>query len=79
MHSDDLKTKYSNWRDSILSKAYNPTIIPDIFMRPEILHFTIIRLPLRSEEKVEACRQMMKNIEPKIKQMIQKIGGKLKL
>ena len=83
MHSYDLKTRYKTWRDNILSNKnkYNKTVIDQIFMRPEILHFTILKLTLEDESRVEQARQMMKSIEPQVKDMIAKRGknGKLTL
>ena len=71
------------WRDDILAKkdSYNKTIINGIFMKPEILHYTIIQLPMATEASVEACRKMMKDMEPTIQNMIAQRGvnGKLKL
>ena len=57
MHSEDLKSRYCAWRDQILAKAdtYNETIIDKIFMKPEILHYTFLMLPLGDDGKVEAC------------------------
>ena len=83
MHSYDLKTRYKTWRDNILSNKnkYNKTVIDQIFMRPEILHFTILKLTLEDDSRVEQARQMMKSIEPQVKDMIAKRGknGKLTL
>jgi hypothetical protein len=68
MHSEDLKARYKSWRDGILNNRdnYNQTIIDRIFMRPEILHFTILMMPLEDENMVEEARNMMKSIEPQI-------------
>ena len=61
-------------------------------MKPEILHLTILMLPLGvehtgrgraepDEQKVEACRLVMKKLEPEILSLIQKHGvdGRLRL
>ena len=50
-------------------------------LRPEILHFTICMLPLSDDAKVEACRQVMRNIEPILQSEIKNRGenGKLRL
>ena len=56
MHSNEIKNQYANWRDDIKAKNYNPSIIDRIFLRPEILHLTILMMPLDTDEKVEMCR-----------------------
>ena len=61
-HSKELRAKYETWRDGILAKNYNPTIIDQIFLQPDILHFPILMLPMKKEIEVEACRQVMKEI-----------------
>ena len=48
-------------------------------MRPQILHFTIISLPLETQDKIDACKKMMAEIEPQIKDMIDKRGIKGRL
>lgn len=64
-----------------MQKNYNPTIIDRIFMKPEILHYTIFMLSLEDEEKVEQSRLVLISIENEIKEMIKNRGenGKLKL
>ena len=55
MHSEDLKTRYKTWRDGILANKdqYHKTVIDKIFMKPEILHFTLLMLPLENEARVQ--------------------------
>ena len=64
-----------------MQKNYNPTIIDRIFMKPEILHYTLFMLSLEDEEKVEQSRLVLISIENEIKEMIKNRGenGKLKL
>uniref|UniRef100_A0A7S3IF96 A-kinase anchor protein 7-like phosphoesterase domain-containing protein n=1 Tax=Strombidium inclinatum TaxID=197538 RepID=A0A7S3IF96_9SPIT len=80
-HSAELKAAYIEWRDDIMAHKYNETLIPRIFLRPEILHFTILKLPLENEERVEQCREFMKSIEVEVQELIKARGpnGKLVL
>ena len=79
----NLTSKYTAWRDEVLAKKYNKTIIPNIFMGPEKLHFTLLMLPLEPKEDgtdmVEACKQVLQTIEPTIVEMIKQRGEKGKL
>ena len=84
--SDTVKSVFLNWRDNILAHpkfVANPTIIEMLWAKPEMLHYTLLMLPLCNEygkvdeNKVEKCKQMMKELEPEITQMIKQRCGKL--
>ena len=72
---------YDEWKDKVLSCNYHETIIPKIFMRHQVIHYTLMMLPLETQDQVEQCKAIMAGLEPQIKQMIldRGVNGKLKL
>lgn len=56
MATDQIKSRYGEWRNQILQKEY-PGILPKLFLRPEILHITLLMLPLETEAQVEQARR----------------------
>jgi 2'-5' RNA ligase len=55
-------------------KAKFPDIPEKCFLRPEVVHITLLMLPLDSEEKVEKARKVLEAVEPKIKELFASKG-----
>ena len=62
------------WQKSVLSKTYDESFIPEIFSKAETLHFTILMLPLESEEQLELCRQALQSVQDQVQTMIKERG-----
>lgn len=62
-----------------MAKNYNPSIVNEIFQDPEHLHMVLLRVPLKNEEMVEKYKNILKNMEDEIHDLIKFRGLKDKL
>ena len=61
-----------------MAKRYE-TIVPKIFLRPEVIHITLLMLPLGEPGQVEKAIFALKSVEDTIKNLVKEQGvdGKL--
>ena len=71
-HNQHLKDSYRAWRDKIVDEKKHPSHIDRIFLRPDILHFTLLMLPLPDAEAVKKAQEVLESVAPKIKEIVEK-------
>lgn len=72
MNTPEIQKILKEWHEDCKAKFED---IPEkCFLRPEVVHITLLMLPLDDEEKVEKARQVLATVEPKIKELFEKKG-----
>ena len=77
--------QYCTWRDQIFAnreKYNNPTLIDEIFIKPEFMQLILLWLPFGSDKidneydevKVQRCLEVMKSMKPEICDLIRRKG-----
>jgi 2'-5' RNA ligase len=72
MNTPEIQDILKKWHDDCKDKYEN---IPEkCFLRPQVVHITLLMLPLGSPEAIEKAKETMNACEPKIKAAFEKAG-----
>ena len=69
-----LKQVYTTWRTEVLEKRY-PGLPDRCLINPNLLHITLLMLPLAEAGKLERARTALAAVEPQIKALVLSNNG----
>jgi 2'-5' RNA ligase len=72
LNTPEVQQILKDWH--VECKAKFPEIPEKCFLRPEVVHLTLLMLCLDSEEKVEKARKVLEVVEPRIKELFASKG-----
>jgi 2'-5' RNA ligase len=66
MNTEEIQTILTQWHEECKAKYQD---VPEkCFLRPQVVHVTLLMLPLENEEAIEKAREALAAVEPKIKE-----------